>query len=181
MPSIRILIADDRPDLRQGLRRICELERDFEVVGEAENGAKAVTLAHQLQPDVILIGIETSVLDDVQAIRSITAYDSSARVIALTTCSSDGDVLRAIKAGAHGCLPEDVAGNVLVGAIWAVYRGEALIDSHVTAVLLDEIRRADESMRKWGRGENVSSQRVGEDGVQSWTLEQGRKSEYETA
>jgi DNA-binding NarL/FixJ family response regulator len=165
MPSIRILIADDRPDLRQGLRRICELERGFEVVGEAEDGAETVAMALQLQPNVILIGIEMSVLDDVQAIRSITAYDSSARVIALTTCSSDGDVLRAIKAGAHGCLPKDVAGNVLVRAIQAVHRGEALIDPHVTAAVLDEIRRADESIRGWGERENVSSQQVGEDGI----------------
>ena len=145
MPSIRVLVANDHTGLRQDLRRVCELEGGFEVVGEAENSPEAVALARQLQPDVILIGIEMSALDDVQAIRSITAHDSSARVIALTTCSNDGGVLRAIKAGAHGCLPRDAAGNVLVRAIQAVHRGEALIDPHVTAAVLDEIRRAGES------------------------------------
>jgi DNA-binding NarL/FixJ family response regulator len=158
MPSIRILIADDRPDLRQGLRRICELERGFEVVGEAENGTEAVALTRQLQPDVILLDIEMPTLDGVQAIRAIAAQSSSARVIALTMSSGDEGMLWAIQAGAHGCLSEDVAGNVLVRAIRAVYRGEALIDSHVTAVVLDEIRRADESIRDWGEGENVSPQ-----------------------
>jgi DNA-binding NarL/FixJ family response regulator len=150
MPSIRILIADDRPDLRQGLRRICELERGFEVVGEAENGAETVAMAHQLRPDVILLDIEMPTLDGVQAIRSIAARNSSARIIALITSLGDEGVLWAIKAGAYGCLPENVAGNVLVGAIRAVHRGEALIDSHVTAVVLDEIRRAGGSTVRLG-------------------------------
>jgi DNA-binding NarL/FixJ family response regulator len=142
MPSIRVLIANGHADLRQSLRRVCELEGGIEVVGEAENGTEAVTLARQLRPDVILMDMELPALDDVQAIRSITTYDSSARVIALTTCSRDGDLLQVIRAGAHGCLPRDVAGNVLVGAIQAVHRGEALIDPHVTAAVLNEIRRA---------------------------------------
>jgi DNA-binding NarL/FixJ family response regulator len=150
MSSIRVLIANGHTSLRQDLRRICELDRGIEVVGEAESSPEAVALARQLQPDVILIGVEMSVLDDLQAIRSITARDSSARVIALIRCSDDGDVLRAIRAGAHGCLPRNAAGNVLVGAIQAVHRGEALIDSHVTAAVLDEIRRANDSGMRLG-------------------------------
>jgi DNA-binding NarL/FixJ family response regulator len=150
MPSIRVLIANGHAGLRQDLRRVCELEGSIEVVGEAENSTEAVMLARQLQPDVILMDVERPVLDGVQAIRSIAAYDPSARVIALTNCSSDGDSLRVIRAGAHGCLPRDVAGNVLVGAIQAVHRGEALIDPHVTAVVLDAIRRADESRIRSG-------------------------------
>jgi DNA-binding NarL/FixJ family response regulator len=144
MLSIRVLIANGHADLRRDLRRVCELEGGFEVVGEAENCAEAVALAHRLRPDVILMGIEMPILDGVQAIRAITAHDSSARVLALTTCLRDGDVLRAIKAGAHGCLPGDAPGDILVGAIQAVHRGEALIDPHVTAAVLAEIRRVEE-------------------------------------
>jgi DNA-binding NarL/FixJ family response regulator len=145
MPSIRVLIVNDHSSSRHDLRWVCELDGGIEVVGEAENSPEAVALARQLQPDVILIGIEMLTLDDIQAIRSITAHDSSARVIALTRCSNDEDVLRAIKAGAHGCLPRDAAGSVLVEAIQAVHRGEALIDPHVTAAVLDKIRHADKS------------------------------------
>lgn len=150
MSSIRVLIASDQASLRQRLREVCELGGGFTALGEAENGREAVVLAHQLQPDVVLMDIEMPLPDGVQAIRSITAQNPSARVIALTAYSREEDVLQAIKAGAQGCLPKDTEESILIEAIRAVHRGEALIDSHVTGAVLDEIRRTGESTIRSG-------------------------------
>ena len=141
---IHILIVDDCPIFRLGLRWVCELERDLKVVGEAENGRTAVALACDLQPDVVLMDIEMPILGGVQATRLITAQNPSTRVLALTTCSKDGHVLPVIRAGAYGCLPKDIKDSTLIKAIRAVHRGEALIDPHVTARVLDELRRVSE-------------------------------------
>lgn len=144
MSSVRMLIAASHPSFRRNLRRSCEIERGFTVVGEAGNGREAMALAHQLQLDVILMDIEIPILDGMQVIRSIITQNPLARVIALATCSSDENVLQAIKAGAQGCLTKDAEESMLVEAIRAVHRGEVLIDSHITAAVLDEIRRAGE-------------------------------------
>ena len=140
MSSIRVLIADDHSSFRQDLRQVCELEEDLEVVGEAGNGREVVALAHQLQPDVILMDIDLSILDGVQATRLITAQSSSTRVIALTTCPKDERVFRAIRAGAYSCLCKDAAKSALTETIRAIHRGEAFIDPVVTAMVFNELR-----------------------------------------
>ncbi|MDY7077534.1 MAG: response regulator transcription factor [Chloroflexota bacterium] len=143
---IQILIVDDSPISRQDLRRICELAGYFEVVGQAENGREAVALVRDLQPDIVLMDIEMPIMDGVQATRLITAQNPSTRVIALATCIKSERVLPVIKAGAYGCLPKDTEEGILIEAIRAVHRGEALIDSHVTARVFDELRRIDEGL-----------------------------------
>jgi DNA-binding NarL/FixJ family response regulator len=140
MSSIHVLIADDHSSFRQDLRQACELEEGLEVVGEAGNGREVVALAHELHPDVVLIDIDLSLLDGVQATRLITAQSPSTHVIALTTCPRDERVLRAIRAGANSCLCKDVAKSALTEAIRAVHRGEALIDPVVTAMVFDGLR-----------------------------------------
>ncbi len=144
--SIRILIVDDSPIVYQDLYQICELAGDFEVIGQAENGREAVALVRNLQPDVVLMDIEMPIMDGVQATGLITAQTPSTRVIAMTTCTKDGHVLPVIKAGAYGCLPKNTPGDVLIKAVRAVHRGEALIDSHITARVFDELRRTDEDL-----------------------------------
>ncbi len=89
MPPIRVLIADDHRLFRQGLRQICETVGGFEVVGEAENGQVAVDLAHQLEPDVILMDINMPVLDGVQATSFIAENTPAVRVIILTMYRQD--------------------------------------------------------------------------------------------
>jgi len=141
MPPIRVLIADDHRLFRQGLRQICETVGGFEVVGEAENGQVAVDLAHQLEPDVILMDINMPVLDGVQATSFIAENTPAVRVIILTMYRQDRYVFEAIKAGARGYLLKDIDEEELVKAVRVVQQGEALIDPGLAAKLLNEFRR----------------------------------------
>ena len=141
MSPIRILIADDHQPFRQSVRQVCELAGGFEVIGEAENGYEAVELAHRLQPDVILMDIEMPIMDGVEATGLIVAQNPTTRVIALTATWEDAGALNMLKAGAYGYLIKRTQDGDLVEAIRAVHRGEAMIDSQVTAQVLDELRR----------------------------------------
>ena len=141
MPPIRLLIADDHRFFRWGLRMACELEEDFEVVGEAKNGQEAVELAHCTQPDVVLMDIEMPVLDGVQATSLIIKERPEARVIVLTVYQKDEYVFEAIKAGAWGYLLKGVDEQGLIEAVRAVHRGDVLIDAQVAARVLEEFRR----------------------------------------
>ena len=145
MPPIRVLIADDHRLFRRGLRQVCETEGGFDVIGEAENGQQALALARRLQPDVILMDIEMPLMNGVEATSVITKENPAVRVIALTVYQEDKHVFEAIRAGAQGYLLKDVEEHVLVEAIQAVHRGEALIDSHVAVSVLDEFRRISQS------------------------------------
>jgi DNA-binding NarL/FixJ family response regulator len=141
MSDIRVLIADDHRLFREGLRQICEVVGDFEIVGEAENGQAAIDLARQLNPDVILMDIQMPVLDGVQATSFIIEHDPSANVIILTMYRQDHYVFEALKAGARGYLLKDTDGQTLVEAVRGVHRGEALIDPSMAAKVIDEFRR----------------------------------------
>lgn len=142
MSPIRVLIADDHKLFRRGLRQVCEIEGGFIVVGEAEDGQQAVELARRLQPDVVLMDIGMPVLNGVQATSTITTENPAVQVIVLTIYREDKYVFEAIQAGAQGYLLKDVEEDVLIQAVRAVHRGEALIDSHVAALVLEEFRRA---------------------------------------
>jgi len=145
MSPIRVLIADDHKLFRRGLRQVCELEGGFTVVGEAENGQQAVKLARSLQPDVILMDIGMPILNGVQATSAITAENPAVQVIVLTIYREDKYVFEAIQAGAQGYLLKDVEEDVLIKAVRTVHRGEALIDSHVAALVLEEFRRVSQA------------------------------------
>ena len=105
--AIRLLIADDHPVVRDGLRGIFEASGEFEVAGEAANGREAVDRAAALRPDVVLMDLRMPVLDGVSAIRLLAEKGVSARVLVLTTYDTDTDVVPAIEAGATGYLLKD--------------------------------------------------------------------------
>jgi DNA-binding NarL/FixJ family response regulator len=139
-PTLRILIADDHSAYRRVLRLLCENKGRFEVIGEAENGRQAVEQAHQLQPDVILMDIRMPVMDGITATQSIIKANPMARIIMLTAHTQDPYLFDAVKAGARGYLIKDVDPHTLIHSIQAVYRGETLLDSALTAKLFEEIR-----------------------------------------
>ena len=135
--SVRVLIADDQALVRSGFRMILEARDDLEVVWEAENGARAIELARELEPYVVLMDVRMPVMDGVEATRRLLESCSSARVIILTTFDLDEYVLEALRAGASGFLLKDVQPGQLAEAIRVVASGEALLAPSVTRRLLD--------------------------------------------
>jgi DNA-binding NarL/FixJ family response regulator len=136
---IRVLIADDQPVVRQGLRTFLELQEDIEVVGEAADGEQALLAAAELAPDVVLMDLVMPRLDGVAAIERLRASGSTARVIVLTSFLDEDKVLPAVRAGAAGYLLKDVEPADLVQAIRTVDHGEALLHPAVAARVLQEL------------------------------------------
>jgi DNA-binding NarL/FixJ family response regulator len=136
---IRVLIADDQPVVRQGLRTFLELHDDIEVVGEAEDGERALEAIAALAPDVVLMDLVMPRLDGVAAIERLRESGSPARVIVLTSFLDEDKVLPAVRAGAAGYLLKDVEPADLVRAIRTVDGGEALLHPAVAARVLREL------------------------------------------
>jgi DNA-binding NarL/FixJ family response regulator len=137
---IGVLLVDDHPVVRQGLRGMLEAEPDLTVVGEAGSGEEAVTLAGAARPDVILMDLRMRGLDGAGATERILAGASGIRVIVLTTYESDADILRAVEAGACGYLLKDTSRGELAAAIRAAHRGETVLAPSVAGRLLRHVR-----------------------------------------
>jgi len=139
--TIRVLLCDDQALVRGGFRMILEARPDLQVVGEAADGAQAVRLARQTQPDVILMDVRMPHLDGVEATRQIVAAGSPARILVLTTYDLDEYVHAAIRAGASGFLLKDVQPAQLAEAIRVIAAGDALLAPSVTRRLLGQFAR----------------------------------------
>ncbi|GIH11957.1 response regulator [Rugosimonospora africana] len=137
---IRLLIVDDHPVVRDGLRGMLTGDDEFEVLGEAADGAEAVTLAETLRPDVVLMDLRMPGTDGVRAIGMLRERGVPARVLVLTTYDTDSDVLPAIEAGATGYLLKDTPREELFRAVRAAARGEAVLSPSVATRLLGQVR-----------------------------------------
>ncbi|HSD82746.1 MAG TPA: response regulator transcription factor, partial [Anaerolineae bacterium] len=140
MERIRIIIADDHPVVRDGLRGMLSSQPDFEIVGEASTGAQAVALATQWRPDVVLMDLRMPGLDGVSATRQIRSQLPEVTVLVLTTYDSDSDILHALEAGATGYLLKDAPREELFHAIRAAAHGEAVLASAVAVRLMGRMR-----------------------------------------
>jgi DNA-binding NarL/FixJ family response regulator len=138
---IRLLIVDDHPVVRDGLRGLFDGEEGFEVVAEAENGADGVARAKAYDPDVVLMDLRMPGLDGVAAIRALAEEQVRARVLVLTTFDTDSDVLPAIEAGATGYLLKDAPRDELLRAVRSAAAGEAVLSPTVASRLLDQVRQ----------------------------------------
>lgn len=140
MTPIRVLIVDDHPVVRDGLRGILTSDPEFDVVGEAADGAEALAGARAVHPDVILMDLRMPGVGGVAAIRSLAEADIPARVLVLTTYDSDSDVVPALEAGATGYLLKDSPRDELVRAIRSAARGEAVLAPSVASRLVSQLR-----------------------------------------
>jgi DNA-binding NarL/FixJ family response regulator len=137
---IRILLADDHPVVREGLRAMLDAEPGLVVVGEASSGPQAEALAATLRPDIVLMDLRMPDGGGVESIVRMTAAGLPCRVIVLTTYETDGDILRAVEAGAAGYLLKDLARAELADAVRAAARGETVLAPTVAARLVDRLR-----------------------------------------
>jgi two-component system, NarL family, response regulator LiaR len=142
-----VLIVDDHAVVREGLRSFLDLQEGIVVVGEAADGAEAVDLAEQLEPDVVLMDLVMPKLDGVEAMRRMHEHVPAARVIVLTSFLDDDRLLPAIRAGAAGYLLKNAQPQELARAIRTAHDGEALIDPAVAARLLDALASVDQDTR----------------------------------
>jgi DNA-binding NarL/FixJ family response regulator len=153
---IRVLLADDQALVREGFAMILDAQEDMDVVGEATDGAEAVALARELEPDVVLMDVRMPGVDGIEATRRLLDRTRSrARVLILTTFDLDEYVYEALKAGASGFLLKDVPRAQLVAAVRAVAAGDQLLSPSITRKLIEEfVRRAP---RRAGIPEAVAS------------------------
>jgi DNA-binding NarL/FixJ family response regulator len=135
--KLRLLIADDQPLMRAGFRAVLEATGEMEVVGEAGDGADAVSAARSLKPDVVLMDIRMPNLDGIEAIRQLP----SQRVLVLTTYGLDEYIVEALRAGASGFITKDVPADELVRAVRVVGAGDAQLTPAITRQLLDRVAR----------------------------------------
>ena len=137
---IRVVLADDQALLRAGIRALLDAEDDIEVVGEASDGAEAVTVVRETEPDVVLMDIRMPGTDGLEATRQIAADErlSGTRVVVLTTFDLDEYVFEAVRIGASGFLVKDTEPAELVRAVRAVMDGDALLSPRITRRLIEE-------------------------------------------
>ncbi|MBA7599178.1 Transcriptional regulatory protein LiaR [subsurface metagenome] len=139
MDRIGVLIVDDHPVVREGLRAFLELHEDLEIVGEAADGVEALEKVGQLVPDVVLMDLVMPRMDGIITIRQIRDLSPSTRILVLTSFSENDKVFPAIKAGAHGYLMKDIRPVELAESIRSVYKGESSLHSEIAKKLMDQL------------------------------------------
>jgi DNA-binding NarL/FixJ family response regulator len=137
---IKVLIADDHPVVRDGLRAMLATQPDLEVIGEAATGTQAVERAQALRPEVVLMDLQMPELDGPAAIATLREREPAVHVLVVTTFGSDADITRAIDAGATGYLLKDAPREQLFTAIRAAARGESVLSPTVATRVLGRMR-----------------------------------------
>ncbi len=137
---VRIVIADDHPIFRDGLRRLLEAEPDLKVLGEASDGAEAVRLARQLKPDILLLDLAMPKHPGLEALRDLSTSPTPVRVILLTAAAEKSQIVEALQLGARGVVLKDSATQLLLKAIHTVMSGEYWVGRESVSNLVQYLR-----------------------------------------
>ena len=141
MSKIRVLLADDHTILRDGIRALLDGQADIEVIGEAEDGLATVKMTAQLQPDVVVMDIAMPLLNGLEATRQIQRDFPQVKVLILTMHDNEEYIRQVLAAGALGYVLKDAAARDLLGAIRAVYQGEAVLSPAITRLVIEDYLR----------------------------------------
>ncbi len=133
---VRVLIADDHPVVREGLRRLLSLEDDVEIVGEAGDGDSTVAMVERLDPDIVLLDIRMPGMDGFGALQRLQRLGKKTRVIVLTASEDKNEYVQAMKLGCSGIVLKQTAADLIIKSIRKVHAGEIWLDSHTTAAVM---------------------------------------------
>ncbi len=155
--TVRILIADDHPIVRDGLKKLLLLEDDFEIVGEASDGREVLDRVQELDPDVLLLDLRMPNLDGLSALQALQQTNKRTRVIVLTASEDKNEFVQAMKLGCSGIVLKQTAPDLIVKSIRKVNAGEIWLDSHTTAAVMRQFQTGqDASGTMTGKGRERS-------------------------
>jgi DNA-binding NarL/FixJ family response regulator len=143
---IRVVLADDHPIVRDGLRKLLSLENDIEVVGEAADGHEAVKVVQETHPDVVVLDLRMPNLDGIGALQTLSTLESKPKVIVLTASEDKNEFVQAMKLGCSGIVLKQTAPELIVKSIRKVSAGEIWLDSHTTAAVMRQFAQPTEIM-----------------------------------
>src|SRR5579863_8290972 len=149
---IRVLIADDHPIVRDGLKKLLSLEEDFQVVGEASDGCEVLDRVQELDPDVLLLDLRMPNLDGLSALQALQQTNKRTRVIVLTASEDKNEFVQAMKLGCSGIVLKQTAPDLIVKSIRKVNAGEIWLDSHTTAAVMRQFQTGTESSSSGSSG-----------------------------
>ena len=143
-PTIRIVIADDHPIFRDGLRKLLDTEDDMQIVGEVSDGKECMTMIGKLKPDILLLDLRMPEKDGLTLLEEMNFDSLPTRVIVLTATEDDRDVVRAMRLGARGVVLKQSATDLLIKSIHKVYGGEIWLDKRMTAEVMKAFAKSAE-------------------------------------
>jgi DNA-binding NarL/FixJ family response regulator len=155
--TVKVLLVDDDALVRAGLRMILSSAEDIEVVGEADDGARAVAAVREHRPDVVLMDIRMAEMDGITATAALRRLDAPPQVIVLTTFQADEQVMSALRAGASGFLVKDTPPGEIINAVRLVASGDAIISPSVTRTLLSHFGDGQASGRRLAAAQRLSA------------------------
>ncbi len=154
--TVRIVIADDHPIVRDGLKKLLMLEDDFEIVGEAGDGREVIAKVQELDPDVLLLDLRMPNLDGLAALQALQQTNKRTRVIVLTASEDKNEFVQAMKLGCSGIVLKQTAPDLIVKSIRKVHSGEIWLDSHTTAAVMRQFAQPGEVIGAPGKNRERS-------------------------
>ncbi len=159
--TIRILVADDHPVVREGIRKLIDLEDDLEVVGEANDGRGVLEIVKESKPDIILLDLKMPGMDGLSVLQTLQHMKSSCRAIVLTASEDKNEWVQAMKLGCCGIVVKQTAPELILKSIRKVFDGEIWLDSHTTAAVMRQFASPSDQAQsgRGGRGRSPLSNR----------------------